>query len=115
MLTIDQLRKYGADVEAGLARCMNNEGFYLRLVGMELEDRNFAALEEALANGDRKSAFEAAHALKGALGNLALTPLCEPVSQITEVLRGGDAPVDTGDLLPRIQAAYEALKALAKA
>ena len=32
MLTIDALRAYGADVDDGLRRCMNNEGFYLKLV-----------------------------------------------------------------------------------
>ena len=32
-------------------------------------------------------AFEAAHALKGVLGNLSLTPLYEPVQEITELLR----------------------------
>ena len=32
MLTIEKLRTFGADVDEGLARCMNNEGFYLRMV-----------------------------------------------------------------------------------
>ena len=112
MLTVEKLRAYGAQVDAGLDRCMKNEAFYLRLVQMELNDPNFAALEAALSAGDQKAAFEAAHALKGAVGNLALTPIFEPVNEITELLRSANA-ADTGNLLPRIQKAYQELKALA--
>ena len=71
-------------------------------------------LEKALSAGDIKAAFEAAHALKGAVGNLSLTPLYDPINEITELLRSASGPVDTGDLLPRIQKAYQELKALAE-
>ncbi|MBQ9196441.1 MAG: Hpt domain-containing protein [Clostridia bacterium] len=114
MLTIEKLTDYGADIQSGLARCMNNEGFYLRLVNMELGDANFAKLNEALAAGDAKGAFEAAHALKGAAGNLSLTPIFEPVTALTEKLRGADTLPDVGDLPERVSKAFEALKALAE-
>ena len=113
MLTVDKLRAYGAQVDAGLERCMKNEAFYLRLVQMELNDPNFAGLDAALAAGDAKAAFEAAHALKGAVGNLALTPIFEPVSELTELLRAADGTVHPGDLPARVQKAYQDLKALA--
>ena len=48
MLTIEKLREYGANVEEGLGRCMNNETFYLRLVNMAAGDGGFAKLREAL-------------------------------------------------------------------
>lgn len=114
MITLDSLKNYGADVATGMARCMNNEAFYLRLVNMELKDGNFAKLQDALAAGDVHAAFEAAHALKGATGNLALSPIYDPVAKLTELLRSADAPVDTGDLLPQVVNAYEALKAMAE-
>lgn len=87
MLTVEQLKEYGANTEEGLGRCMNNEGFYLMLVGKVVQDQNFAALDEALKRNDLDAAFEAAHALKGATGNLALTPLYEPICEVTELLR----------------------------
>lgn len=34
-----------------------------------------------------KKAFDAAHSLKGVLGNLSLTPIYTPVAEITELLR----------------------------
>ncbi len=54
---------------------------------MALDDKNFGKLNEAIGQNDKKAAFEAAHALKGMLGNLSLTPLVDPVTEITELLR----------------------------
>lgn len=87
MLTIDQLREIGVQPEDGLQRCLNDEDFYLTLVKMVPADAGFQKLEESLAGGDLDAAFEAAHALKGVLGNLSLTPLLDPVVEITECLR----------------------------
>ena len=104
MLSIDTLASFGADIQQGLGRCMNNEAFYLRLVNMGLDDANFGKLEEAVRNGDRKAAFEAAHALKGVMGNLALTPLYESVSEITELLRAekdADYPALTDEIMKK--------------
>lgn len=86
-MTIDELKNYGADTAEGLRRCMNNEGFYLRLVKMIPGDANFPKLYGALEQGDLAAAFEAAHALKGSTGNLSLTPIFAPMSEITELLR----------------------------
>lgn len=87
MLTIEKLRAWGADVDEAIARCLSNKAFYLRLVDKGLQDPNFDRLKEALAAGDLDRAFDAAHALKGVLANLALTPILDPVREITELLR----------------------------
>ncbi len=87
MLTIDALRAYGANVDEGLSRCFNNEAFYLKLVGMLNNETNFDRLAETLQAHDLDGAFEAAHALKGVLGNLSLTPAYDKVNEITELLR----------------------------
>ncbi|MBQ6374065.1 MAG: Hpt domain-containing protein [Clostridia bacterium] len=89
-MTLESLKAYGANTAEGLTRCMNNEAFYLRMVGMALADRNFDALKQAMEAGDARRAFEAAHALKGCIGNVALTPLYEPINALTELLRGSD-------------------------
>ena len=86
-MTVNELKDYGANTEEGLRRCMNNEGFYLRLVKMIPGDPNFQKLFDAVANGDLDAGFEAAHAIKGSTGNLELTPIFRPVSEITELLR----------------------------
>ena len=87
MLTIDNLNKIGVNTSEGLARCLNNEAFYLRLVGRVRNDATFDKLYEAIENKDLKQAFEYAHSLKGVLGNLSLTPMEKPIKEITEYLR----------------------------
>ena len=87
MLTIEKLTEFGIDTKEGLARCMNNETFYFKMLAMGLSNEYFETLEKFLAANKKEEAFEAAHALKGVVGNLALTPLYEPLSEITELLR----------------------------
>ena len=101
MLTLDALRSYGANVDEGLGRCMNNEALYTRFVGKCMEDSNFGKLKEALDQEDWTGAFEAAHALKGVLGNLSLTPIYEPVQKLTDLLRPREA-CDYKELLEQI-------------
>ena len=87
MITIEELRSAGADVETGLSRCVGNEALYLKLVGMGLGDAKFEELGTAVKAGNLDKAFELCHALKGVIGNLALTPLYEALSDLTEKLR----------------------------
>ena len=86
-MTIEELKALGVDTAQGLQRCMNNEGFYFKLVGMAVRDAHFGQLFEAVERGDLDAAFEAAHALKGTTGNLALTTVYKPVCELTELLR----------------------------
>ena len=110
-MDIGDLAAYGADVEQGLARCMGNEGLYLRLVEKAKGQPEFDALASALAEQRLHDAFEAAHALKGALANLAITPLLAPVVEITELLRA-ETEMDYSDLLGQIMRERERLCAL---
>ena len=87
MLTIADLREFGADVDEALVRCMNKEDFYLLLVGKALDDTKLSLLEEQINGKDFDAAFETAHTLKGMYTNLSLTPVSDPVCRITELLR----------------------------
>ena len=113
MLTVEALRQYGANVDEGLSRCMGKEDFYIRMVNMALNDTGFDRLKEALNANDIKAAFEAAHSLKGVLGNLALTPLFTPASELTELLRAGKE-ADYNTYLNTILEEKEKLAVLAK-
>ena len=87
MLTLDDLKEMGMDPSEGLARCMNREDFFFKMVKMTLSNAYFETLEKALADGDKNQAFEAAHALKGIVGNVALSKIYDPLAEITELLR----------------------------
>lgn len=107
-MTLNDLKAYGADTKEGLGRCMNNESFYLRLVKMIPGDANFPKLFDAVDRGALDAAFEAAHALKGSSGNLSLTPIYAPVSEITELLRA-KTQTDYTALIDRIREARDEL------
>ena len=113
MITLDTLKEYGADTEDALARCMNNADFYVMLVGKSLGDANFAKLRQEIEAKNYDEAFSAAHALKGGVTNLSLTPLAEPVIEITESLRAKDTTKDYGPLLDKMDEQLAKLKALA--
>ena len=87
MLTIETLNEFGVNTKEGLTRCMNNEKFYFKMLKMGLASDQFEKLGEALENNNLDEAFESAHALKGVLGNLALTPIYTPLAEMTELLR----------------------------
>ena len=87
MLSVDILENFGVDTKEGLNRCMNNEGFYFRMINLGLSNEYFETLGRALEEGNLEEAFEAAHALKGVIGNLALTPIYDPLADMTEMLR----------------------------
>ena len=113
MITIDALKDLGANTDEGLARCMNNEAFYLRMVGMALADEGYEKLDEAVRRGDLDEGFERAHALKGILSNVSLTTLAEPVIEITEDLRERKEK-DYSEILDRISAEVAKYRALAE-
>lgn len=107
-MDIKSLEAYGANTAEGMARCMNNESFYLRMVSMVLEDSNFEALRSAMEARDAHAAFEAAHALKGAVGNVSLTPIFGPVCELTEALRGSEEiPAGSEALMEQIMESRE--------
>jgi len=87
MLTVENLREYGANVDEGVARCLNDAVFYIELVKSVIPDNRIGELKEYIAAKDFDKAFEVAHALKGMYGNISITPIYEPVCQITELLR----------------------------
>ena len=87
MLTVQNLKEFGANVEEGLQRCYGNEALYIRLCGTIPTEKKFDELAAALEAKDLDTAFDTAHALKGVLGNLCLSPMYEKVVDITEFLR----------------------------
>lgn len=111
MLTMEKLALFGADVETGLKRCVNRESMYLRLVGTVPGHASFDKLKAALEAGDLDAAFTEAHGLKGVTGNLALTPIFDPVCELTEHLRAKEQ-MDYAPLLAEILAKRDALARL---
>ncbi len=87
MITVEKLNELGCNTSEGLERCFNDEEFYLGLIPEAFSGERYKALDEKVKAKDLEGAFEEAHAIKGVLANLALTPLYDVVSEITELLR----------------------------
>jgi len=65
------------NAEEGIKRIMNNKKLYVSMLTRFKLDEMAAALLEAIASGDHEKIVFAAHALKGAAGNLGLPTLQE--------------------------------------
>ncbi len=111
MLTIENLRKYGANVDEGLQRCVNNEQLYLTLVNRFLDQNTFPDLKAAIESRDLEKAFHISHSLKGVIGNLSLSPLYDIIYQMTELLRNR-TEMDYSDYIQRYEVSYSLLAAL---
>ena len=109
MLTVDALRDFGADVDDGLKRCINNESFYLKMVDKAIADLDTEELKSALDAGELDQGFEICHAMKGVLANLALTPALTPASEMTELLRSRTA-MDYTPYIARLEEQFKLLR-----
>ena len=111
MITVESLKKYGANTDEGLQRCMGNEMLYLKLIDRFLEQNAFPGLKEAINKHDLEGAFHIAHSLKGVIGNLSLTPLYNVIYDLTEFLRNR-TEMDYSDYINKYEKSYAELAAL---
>ena len=81
----EALKRNGIDYDGAMERFGGNAALYERLALKFLDDAHFAALEQALADGDVDAAVREAHTLKGVAGNLY-----EAASKVNAALREGD-------------------------
>lgn len=106
------LEAYGVDYQTTMERFMGNENMYRRILEMFFRDGNLKKLGEALDAQDYAAAFDAAHTLKGVVGNMGLTPLYQAVCAIVEPLRAGEGRDDYPDLYREIQSEYRKVEDL---
>lgn len=111
MLTIQALQDLGVNTKEGLTRCVNNESFYFRMIKKAMDDNSYEQLRDAIAANQLDEAFEIAHKLKGATGNLSLTPLYDPICTISDGLKAHEEK-DYTPYVTAMMSAREAITAL---
>lgn len=99
--------KIGADYTGACVRLMG-EDMLSRFALKFLDDDSMDRLEAAMAAGDVKNAFMAAHTLKGVSQNLGFDNLYEPAVVVTEALRGADAVDGAREGMHALQQQYAA-------
>ncbi|MDO4297711.1 MAG: Hpt domain-containing protein [Lachnospiraceae bacterium] len=89
MSLLEELKDKGVDIEEGLHRMMNNVSLYERML------RSFPKMMKGLEipvdfdGTDYAEIIEKAHSVKGAAGNLSLTPVYKGYTEIVDLLRKG--------------------------
>jgi len=79
-----------------------------KYLGLFLNDPSFNELKTAFAGNDAKTAFRAAHTLKGVAANLGLNKLSASSSELTEDLRPEAFTANSQALLEKVEADYNA-------
>ena len=105
------------DTEAGLARVVGKASLYRSLLDsfLEREAGGVAAIEEALAAGDRDAATRRVHSIKGLAGNLGAMGVYELAVVLEDALHDGDeeaTPAALAAFAAELEAVFEELRAL---
>lgn len=102
MSLLDELKELGANIEEGLERLGGSSSLYERMLGKLLKLLKTTAPDPDFDCGNYEEIIEQAHAIKGATGNLSVTPLYEAYTEIVNLLRAGK-PEEAKALLQKIQ------------
>lgn len=98
----------GFNVDEAMKRFMNNEKLWTKFLKKFKADTSYENLVKAMEEKDQKSAFEAAHTLKGITGNLAMNRLHELVGEQTDYLRDESSDFEAAAaMMPKITEEYE--------
>ncbi len=100
-----KLSKAGISVSEGVRRFGGNVERYETLLKKFPTDTHFQAMCSSIKAGNAKEAFAAAHALKGAVGNLSMNRLFVDIQPLVEALRVGDV-ANAEKLLPVVAEDY---------
>lgn len=98
MSMLDELKDLGVNIEDALQRFMNNSALYEKMLGKLVNNVRDIVVLPSLEAGDYSAACDAAHTLKGVMGNLSITPLYKNYTQIVNLLRE-DKPEEAKALL----------------
>lgn len=104
-MTVKECYEKIGDYDEVISRLMNDV-LVKKFVVKFLDDSSFDRLCQAVDAGDYPEAFRQSHTLKGVVKNLALTPLCDLSSAITEILRD-EQPHDISDLMEQLKSTYQ--------
>jgi len=87
MNLLEELRDLGVDTDEGLQRMGGNSSLYERML-VKLKDMiKGSPVQMDFDCNDYSDIAEAAHAIKGASGNLAVTPVYELYTEFMQLLR----------------------------
>lgn len=97
----EELKQLGVDIDGGLARLAGNERLYKKLLGSFAKAIHVYYVDVDFDGIDYSEEIEKTHAIKGAAGNLSVTPIYEAYTKIVDLLRT-DQPEEARKILADI-------------
>lgn len=101
MSMFDELQALGVDIDGGMNRLMGNASLYERMLGKFAAMMGDLSVEPGFDHNNYDEVIEKAHTIKGATGNLSITPLYEAYTEIVNLLRAGQ-PEQAEEILEKI-------------
>lgn len=107
---MDEIRRHllldgGINVDEALGRFLGNETLMMKFLLLFPGDETFSSLRQAMERSDTAGAFQAAHTLKGVVGNLSMERLYGRTCDLVEDLRDGDLAA-AEKKMPALEEAY---------
>lgn len=90
----EKLVNAGYDVDGALARFVNNEMLFMTFLKKVPGDAHFDAILPDVEGGNFDEAHKNAHAIKGVVGNLGMTPVFDASADLCVALKAGTDPAD---------------------
>ncbi len=101
MRLLEELRNLGVNTEEAIERMNGNVPLYERMLVKFADMINKSPVQPDFDCNEYNDIIEAAHAIKGAAGNLSVTPVYEAYTEIVSLLRAG-RPEQAKDTLDKI-------------
>lgn len=98
---LDELKTYDVNIDEGLERMMGNSSLYERMLIKFVKVMNDLEVDPDFDNNDYAEIIEKTHTIKGASGNLSVTPIYKAYTEIVDLLRG-DKPDEAKEVLRNI-------------
>lgn len=99
---LEELSGLGVDVDGGIKRLNGNQSLYERMMYKFLDMMKKSVVSPDFDSNSYMDVIEVAHALKGAAGNLSVTPIYEAYGQVVDLLRN-EKPEEARKVLQDIQ------------
>lgn len=107
----DELALYGVDVKGTMDRFDDDEELYKSCLKVFLEDENFNHLKDLSLKKQYSDAFTYAHALKGMVINLGITPLADILDKTEEYVKQ-ENDKELNNLIPKLFHKIQQLKCI---
>lgn len=102
MSLLEELGTLGVNVEEGTKRLMGNAALYEKMMGTFTKMMADSSIQvEDFDCDDCTALIEKTHAIKGATGNLSLTPIYEAYTEIVALLRRNE-PAKAKEVYERV-------------